>query len=253
MNSHGLTRENLVATLPVALRKDESAVALAESIADLLARRPEEIDLLRIYPEIDRLDGQLLDILANDFKVDWWDPNYSLAEKRKVFRDSWYVHKHMGTKAAVEKAIQAVYPGATVEEWFEYGGKPYHFRLWINLTDDDVDSERMRRVMDRLMFYKSLRSHNDEIFYFTELGTMPQVQGSVLCAGCHCGLDADVPAEKKPTPSYHAQTGAAIAAIALEAAISKKIHTHTDIPEYQAGTQVGVGVGTICMSMDVFI
>lgn len=71
MNSHGLTRENLVATLPPALQKDPSAVALAEAMADLLARRRSEIERLRIYPVIDRLDEQLLDILAYDFKVDW--------------------------------------------------------------------------------------------------------------------------------------------------------------------------------------
>ena len=68
MNSHGLTRENLVATLPPALQKDPSAVALAEAMADLLAQRPEEIEQLRIYPVIDRLDERLLDILAYDFK-----------------------------------------------------------------------------------------------------------------------------------------------------------------------------------------
>ena len=46
---HGLTKENLVATLPVALQKDPSVVALAEAIAELLARRPEEIDRLENY------------------------------------------------------------------------------------------------------------------------------------------------------------------------------------------------------------
>ena len=66
MNNHGLIRENLVATLPAALQKDPSAVALAEAMADLLARRPDEIEQLRIYPVIDRLDARLLDILAYD-------------------------------------------------------------------------------------------------------------------------------------------------------------------------------------------
>lgn len=221
--NRGITKENLLLILPPALTHDKCVLALAEANAGALAARPAEIDRARIISNIDGLDEAVLDILAQDFKVDWWDPQYSIDEKRRTLKGSWRVHKLLGTKAAVETAIRAIYPGTRVEEWFEYGGEPYHFRLWINLTDDDVDSERMRRVMDRLMFYKSLRSHNDEIFYFTELGTMPQVQGNVLCAGCHCGLDANVPAEKKPAPSYH------------------------------ASTQAGVGVGTICMSMDVFI
>ena len=125
---HGLTKENLVATLPVALQKDPSVVALAGTIAELLAWRPEEIDRLRIYPAIDRLDERLLDILAHDFKVDWWDADYSLEEKRRTLKDSWRVHKILGTKAAVERAISAIYPHTQVLEWFEYGGEPYHFR-----------------------------------------------------------------------------------------------------------------------------
>lgn len=166
MNSHGLIRENLVATLPAALQKDPSAVALAEAMADLLARRPEEIEQLRIYPVIDRLDERLLDILAYDFKVDWWDADYSLEEKRRTLKDSWRVHKTLGTKAAVETAIRAIYPLTTVEEWFEYGGEPYHFRLNIDITSDSGDRARQKRVLERLNYYKSLRSHNDGVRYF---------------------------------------------------------------------------------------
>ena len=168
MNNHGLIRENLVATLPAALQKDPSAVALAEAMADLLARRPDEIEQLRIYPVIDRLDARLLDILAYDFKVDWWDADYSLEEKRRTLKDSWRVHKLLGTKAAVEMAISAIYPRTTVLEWWEYGGEPYHFRLDINITNDSIDSVKQRRVLERLEYYKSLRSHNDGVTYFVE-------------------------------------------------------------------------------------
>ncbi len=168
MNSHGLTPENLVATLPVALQKDPSAVALAEAVAELLAQRLEEIDQLRIYPSIDQLDEALLDILAYDFKVDWWDADYSLEEKRQTLKDSWRVHKLLGTKAAVETAISAIYPHTQVLEWFEYGGEPHHFRLDINITNDSIDSGKQRRVLERMNFYKSLRSHNDGVTYFVE-------------------------------------------------------------------------------------
>ena len=73
-DSHGLTKENLLFTFPVSLRENQSIAALGNVMAEALARRPEEIDRLRIYPAIDQLDERLLDILAYDFKVDWWDP-----------------------------------------------------------------------------------------------------------------------------------------------------------------------------------
>ncbi len=197
MNDHGLTCENLVATLPVALQKDPSAVALAKAMADLLARRQSEIEQLRIYPVIDRLDEQLLDILAYDFKVDWWNADYTLEEKRQTLKDSWRVHKVLGTKAAVETAIRAIYPGTTVEEWFDYGGEPYHFRLRINTTDDNIYSEKQRRVLERLNYYKNLRSHVDGVTYFMQAAPAEAraggvVQGQYLRVGVNIPIPAEV-------------------------------------------------------------
>lgn len=162
---HGLTKENLLSTFPAGLRENPSVAALGDVTMEALAKRPAEIGLLSLYPRIDELPEDLLDILAYDFKVDWWDAEYSLEEKRRIFKDSWYVHKHLGTKAAVETALRAIYPKAEVQEWFQYGGKPYFFRLSIDLTGELSDAARPWRVMERVNFYKSLRSHVDEIVF----------------------------------------------------------------------------------------
>lgn len=162
----GITKENMLFTLPPALKGDESTEALAEATAEALEKRLEELERLRIVPNIDGLEEELLAILARDFKVDWWDPSYTLEEKRRTVKGSWRVHKTLGTKAAVETAIRAIYPLTTVEEWFEYNGEPYHFRLNIDITSDSGDRERQRRVLERLNYYKSLRSHNDGVRYF---------------------------------------------------------------------------------------
>lgn len=180
MNEHGLTKENLLRSLPVSLSGDPKMAALAEAIAGLLAQRREEIERLAIYPHIDRLDEGLLDILAHDFKVDWWDSDYSLDEKRRTLQTSWQVHKTLGTKAAVETAIRAIYPATQVREWFDYGGDPYHFKLNINITNDDIDTQKQRRVMDRLDFYKNLRSHLDGIEYFMRSATKAYAGGGYV-------------------------------------------------------------------------
>ena len=240
MNSHGLTRENLVATLPPALQKDPSAVALAEAMADLLAQRPEEIEQLRIYPVIDRLDARLLDILAYDFKVDWWDADYSLEEKRRTLKDSWRVHKLLGTKAAVEMAISAIYPRTTVLEWWEYGGEPYHFRLDINITNDSIDSVKQRRVLERLEYYKSLRSHNDGVTYFVEAA--PAIAKAVATVAAmqetvHVPLTLPVPIIK---PVAVARVGA-VTGLWESATIQMELPTPTT--QCKARARVGVATG----------
>lgn len=171
MNEHGLKATNLLRTLPTVLQSDPSMAALAASIAEKLAVRPEEIRGLMIYTRIDELPEPLLDILAVDFKVDWWDPDYTLEEKRKTLKESWHVHRMLGTKAAVETAISAIYPDTQVDEWWEYAGKPYHFRILINVTYENVDPEKHRRVLERVEYYKNLRSVLDEVEYYDAGGT----------------------------------------------------------------------------------
>lgn len=97
-------------------------VAIATAFARQLVAMAKNVILAILYTRIDEMPEFLLDILAYDFKIDWWDPNYAIEEKRQTLKDSWYVHRHLGTKAAVETAISAIFKDSRVEEWFEYGG-----------------------------------------------------------------------------------------------------------------------------------
>lgn len=180
---HGLTAENLLSSLPAVLRDDKKMYALANATAKALSASVKEVDSLRIYSRINQLPEALLDILAHDFKVDWWDGDYSLEEKRQTLKDSWRVHRMLGTKAAVETALSSIYPGTKVSEWFEYDGEPYHFRLLIDSTYDKVDPVKHQRVLDRVEYYKNLRSVLDEVEYYDSGGTAISYFGAAAI-GC---------------------------------------------------------------------
>ncbi len=179
-NTHGLTTGNLLRTLPTVLQGDDNMVALATSIATILAGRADEIKALCIYSRIDELPEELLDILAKDFKVDWWDGDYTLEEKRQTLKDSWRVHRTLGTKAAVLAAISAIYPDTKVLEWWQYGGQPYHFRLLIDSTYESVDPEKHQRVMEKVNYYKPLRSVLDETEYYDAGATATVYSGAAF-------------------------------------------------------------------------
>lgn len=126
---YGLTASNFLRTLPTVLQNDPNMQALAAAIAAELEKLAEEPRLAQIYTRIDELDETMLDALAADFKVDWWRPDATLEEKRYALKVSWYVHKHLGTKSAIETAVADYLGSGKVEEWFEYGGQPHHFRV----------------------------------------------------------------------------------------------------------------------------
>lgn len=192
MTDYGITVENILRTLPEALKNDEKMQVLASSIATLLASRVAEIEALKIYTKIDALPEDLLDLLAYDFKVDWWDSEYSLDEKRQVLKDSWNVHRILGTKAAVERAISAIYPNTKVDEWFEYDGEPYHFKLLIDATYDSVDPVKHQRVLNRVDYYKNLRSHLDGIEYAAVPSGYCRTFGAIAAAGIAIQITKEV-------------------------------------------------------------
>lgn len=241
-DAHGVTKENLLFAFPSGLRENPSLAALGDVTAEALAKRPAEIALLAIYPRIEELPEDLLDILARDFKVDWWDINYDLAEKRRTLKDSWRVHKMLGTKAAVETAISAIYPHTRVLEWFEYGGEPYHFKLDINITNDTINSEKQRRVLERMNFYKSLRSHNDGVTYFVE--AKPAV---VQASGYAPGLWETIHTPMElPIPIIQPEAAArAVASAGIWEAIHVPLGLPVPIVEREAVARVGGSVGLL--------
>lgn len=158
MTDHGITSDNLMRTLPDVLRKDKKMRALAQVVADALSARKEEIDRLRIYTQIDNLPEDLLDILAHDFKVDWYGYDYGIEAKRALIKDSFQVHRKLGTRGAVEKALSDIYPGSEIEEWFDYGGLPYFYRIILDVTRQRVSitHDEVIRAVD---MNKPIRAH----------------------------------------------------------------------------------------------
>ena len=171
MTNHQYSVDNYLGQLPSVLREDAKLSALATAIATSLISHVTDSGCGEIYTGIDQLPEDLLEILAVDFKVDWWDSGYTLTEKQNTFRDSFKVHRHLGTKYAVEAALSAVFPDTKVLEWFEYDGDPYHFKLLIDLTYEDTDQAKYDRVMELVSFYKNVRSVLDEVEYIDLGGT----------------------------------------------------------------------------------
>lgn len=182
-NAYGITAENLLRTLPEVLQKDDDMYALATGIAQQLSARLSEIEMVRIYTRIDELPEELLDILAYDFKVDWWSPDYSIEEKRRTLKANWYVHRQLGTKGAVERALSAIYPDSEVIEWFDYEGDPYHFKLIIPVDETELDPTKHKTVLSLVDYYKNLRSFLDDVEYHGS-GSSAKTYAAAAFLGC---------------------------------------------------------------------
>ena len=160
---------NFADYLPRPLKHDPKMRAIAEAVTKEALTVSGEIENVLIYSRIDELPEELIDILAYDMHVDWYDYSYPLKVKRDILKGSVRVHKKMGTKYAVEKALGALYPQSEVEEWYQYEGQPHHFHIVCDVTENRVTAS-FQDIINAVMMYKRLSSHLDEVVYQAGVG-----------------------------------------------------------------------------------
>ena len=91
----------------------------------------------------------------------------------------------MGPELHFRREAAAIYPKTDVQEWFEYeGGRPYHFKLYIDLSNETGSEARPWHVLEKVNFYKSLRSHLDRL-EFTIQPKDPSILRLGGCAAAH--------------------------------------------------------------------
>ena len=106
----------------------------------------------------------LLPWLAWEESVDAWSPDWTPDQKRAVIAASWETHRRKGTPAAMAEALGGLGYDLRFEEWFQYGGLPYKFRIEINipatqtLNDDEFDA-----VINTAIAAKNVRSHLEKV------------------------------------------------------------------------------------------
>lgn len=155
--NNGFTVENLMRVLPTPLDRDPGMHELGHTAAEALVRLWTNLHMPRLYTRIDELPESLLDILAKDFKVDWYNYDHSIETKRNVIKDSFFIHRHLGTKAAFARALSDVYPNSSAQEWYEYGGNPFYFRIIVDATKqrEPIVLTDLHRTID---LYKPMRA-----------------------------------------------------------------------------------------------
>lgn len=170
----------LLEGFPYSLGYDEDKLKLARSVSGLLAQAVADTEKAVIYARVDKLPEEALDILAKDFKVDWYDFEGTLQEKRKTVGECMAVHSFKGTKFAVETVLKSIYGRVRVREWFEYGGEPFHFS--VDITGGGGDEEKRAKTLEKIRYYKNLRSVLDNVTFKAGVNAQTVALVGVKCS-----------------------------------------------------------------------
>lgn len=173
--------KSVYSTFPPILRNDTDFDSTAKAISVRLDENLSLSEYALVYSRINILPEIALDILAYDFNIRWYDYSFSIDEKRSIIKEAYKIFRFIGTRYAVEMALKSIYPISQVREWFEYGGKPYHFK--VTIWDNANDKEKCKSVIQKINYYKNVRSILEETTYIVGIQSKARVYCGAITSG----------------------------------------------------------------------
>lgn len=193
----------LTQLLPASIAADTTVKNISLSVETILQTVAGQTAAVLLLPHLDELPEAIIDELAWQYHVDTYSADFSVEVKRQFIRQSIAWHHKKGTPAAVTDMLSTIYASAQLEEFWEYGGEPYHFRVTVGedrtdsaqTIDDAIRviklSKNVRSWLDGIKFQRNItgtiylgaamsKNKKVELFAHTELATNSLYIGGVI-------------------------------------------------------------------------
>lgn len=155
---------SIIKLLPPNLARDKNIAMLCEAFDRELRRIISDIPGIAIIPNLvlkKITDNLLLDLLAWQFHSDFYSTDFPIEKKQEIILKSLDWHTRKGTPSVVEEVVSTVFSRAKTEEWFEYNGLPYRFRI---ATEEEIpDTETIKKLTKTINSVKNTRSFLEKL------------------------------------------------------------------------------------------
>ena len=128
--------------IPSSISGDKNIQAILRAIDPELQEVSQNIREAFIVSRINELPENVIDLLAWQWHVDFYEPELPIETKRELVLDSIRWHRKKGTKAAIKSALEKLNFVPTIKEWFEpelEGTEPHSFSVRGYYKDDHVN------------------------------------------------------------------------------------------------------------------
>lgn len=161
----------MIKLLPEWMQNDEANGALASAVDKLISRVGKRIKTPRVWDQFEEMTEYELDEMAWELGIDWYNSAWNKKQKIDVIKTYGPIMEKRGTVWAVEKLVTAIFGIGEIFEWFEYGGKPYFFKI---RTSALLTQDGMKDFLSKVKAVKNERSHIEsiEILRITELNAV---------------------------------------------------------------------------------
>ena len=137
---------SLLDLVPQSLLNDKNSKKILESIDWSVKKQYQDnITKFNIMSRIRILSEREIEELLLQFHVDYVDDKLTLAQKQELVINSIQNHMIKGTPKAVRNICNILFEYSEVKEWFEYGGRPYYFKV-STITGSITSMEDYQRI-----------------------------------------------------------------------------------------------------------
>lgn len=164
-----LTELALISLQTAFMQRDLTTRGMCEAVQGNLSNSIASVYNIMMYQMLNtatdtKFANELIDELAWQFHTDYYDKSADFEVKKALVKQSIKLHQKKGTPQAVIDLIRTAFPtDVYLLEWFNYGGKPYHFKL---VTSQLPTVEEEAKIRKALLSVKNARSYLEFIELF---------------------------------------------------------------------------------------
>lgn len=163
--------------IPAFILADRNGYALAKGVEKLLRIMEDTVrDALDAFSDPDKMPEWRLDELAWEYNC-LYDYDADVEAKRQWIRDAVSLQAALGTPQAIYNYLNAYFDQVELEEWWQYGGQPYHFRVSVSGAWNEKNEAWLKKAIE---YSKNVRSVLDDITLGSETGIIVSGEGGVL-------------------------------------------------------------------------
>lgn len=115
---------------------------------------------LCLFNNVSKLPENILDYLAIEWRLPYYDSEFSIETKRNLIAKGFQWNLTAGTVGGIEELIQAIYQSGEVVEWFDFQETEQTPGVFdININGDIISPESVNDFNKILRKVKNVRSH----------------------------------------------------------------------------------------------
>ena len=150
--------------LPTFMRDDPVIVESARKVEEHIKTLTDRLPAMSNHRGVDFMNESELDELAWEEDVDWYDSAADIEAKREMLRFAALIKAKRGTEYSVVEILKAHFGSGWVKEWFDYGGKPFYFKVFT--SNPQVIQEQYDKSMAEVKLSKNARSVLDTVGFY---------------------------------------------------------------------------------------